>query len=139
MSLLKKAARYFAGKEFCRRAIDERADLSIFKKKPSVRVAVGLVLIAVSYVIGLPAAILVSVIAASRGDTMMAAIAAPLLYGISWLIFMIGVYLAGPEYGRALSRFLARIILEKILGDEVKVHSPVSGENLEKGRTRVSK
>jgi uncharacterized membrane protein YbhN (UPF0104 family) len=123
LSIVKKTALYFARKEFCRKAIEEHADLSIFKKKPSLRIIIGLVLIAFSYVIGLPAAIILSIIAASRGNAMMAAVAAPLLYGISWLVFMIGIYLAGPEYGKALSRWTARVILEKILGDEAKTNS----------------
>jgi hypothetical protein len=128
LSILKKAAHYFARKEFCRKAIEEHADLSIFKEKPSFRIIIGLVLIAFSYVIGLPAAIILSVIAASQGNAIMAAVAAPLLYGVSWLVFMAGIYLAGPEYGKALSRWLARIILEKILGDEVKAPNPLSPE-----------
>jgi hypothetical protein len=128
LSILKKAAHYFARKEFCRKAIEEHADLSIFKEKPSFRIIIGLVLIAFSYVIGLPAAIILSVIAASQGNAIMAAVAAPLLYGVSWLVFMAGIYLAGPEYGKALSRWLARIILEKILGDEVKAPKPLSPE-----------
>jgi hypothetical protein len=131
LSLLKKTAHYFARKEFCRKAIDEHADLSVFKKKPSFRIVIGLILIAFSYIIGLPAAIILSVFAVSQGNTMMAAVAAPLLYGLSWLIFMVGLYLAGPEYGKALGRFTARIILEKILGAEAKVRSPASSEGSE--------
>ncbi|MGA2526886.1 MAG: hypothetical protein ABSF79_09765 [Smithellaceae bacterium] len=120
MSIVKKIALYIARKDFCRKAIAEHANLSIFKKKPSFRVIIGLVLLAFSYAIGLPVAIVLSIIVASRGNALIAAIAAPLLYGISWLIFLVGVYLAGPEYGRALSRWAARVILEKILGDEAK-------------------
>lgn len=123
MNILRKTALYFARKEYCRKAVADNADLRIFKKKPSLRIVIGLILIAVSYVIGLPAAVILSVLAASRGNAMVAAIGAPLLYGISWLMFMAGVYLAGPEYGKALSRWLVRIILEKILGDEIKIIS----------------
>ena len=120
LSIVKKTALYIARKEFCRKAIAEHANLSIFKKKPSFRVIIGLVLLTFSYAIGLPAAIVLSIIVASHGNAIIAAVAAPLLYGISWLIFLVGVYLAGPEYGRALSRWAARVILEKILGDEAK-------------------
>jgi uncharacterized membrane protein YbhN (UPF0104 family) len=120
LSIVKKIALYIARKEFCRKAIAEHANLSVFKKKPSFRIIIGLVLIAFSYLIGLPAAIVLSIIGASQGNAIMAAVAAPLLYGISWLIFLVAMYLAGPEYGRALSRWAARVILEKILGDEAK-------------------
>ena len=117
--------RYFARKSYCRIAIDDHADLSIFKKKPSLRVIIGLILIAASYVIGLPAAVILGIIAASQGNAILAAIAAPLLYGISWVMFMYGIYLAGPEYGRALGRWLVRVILENILGPEAKAPCPL--------------
>jgi hypothetical protein len=120
LSIVKKIALYIARKEFCRKAIAEHANLSVFKKKPSFRIIIGLVLIAVSYVIGLPTAIVLGIIVASQGNAVLAAVAAPLLYGISWLFFLVAMYLTGPEYGRALSRWAARVILEKILGDEAK-------------------
>ena len=44
----------------------------------------------------------------------------PLIYGFSWLLLMLGIYLAGPKYGKALGRWTVRVILEKILGDEAK-------------------
>ena len=118
MTIVKKIALYFARKEFCRKAIAEHANLKIFKKKPSFRITIGLILIAFSYVIGLPAAIILSIIVAKHSNAITATVAASLLYGISWLIFMVAMYLAGPEYGKALSRWAARIILEKILGKE---------------------
>ncbi len=77
-------------------------------------------MIAFSYVIGLPTAIILSIIVAAHSDAITATIAASLLYGISWLIFMVAMYLAGPEYGKALSRWAVRVILEKILKDEEK-------------------
>ena len=120
MSIVKKIALYIARKEFCRKAIAEHANLSVFKKKPSFRVMIGLVLIAFSYIIGLPAAIGFSIIVASQGNAILAAVAAPLLYGISWLIFLVAMYLAGPEYGRALSRWAVRVILEKFSGTRRK-------------------
>ena len=120
---------HLARKEFCRKAIAEHANLAIFKRKPSFRIIVGLILIAFSYVIGLPAAVILSIIVAAKGNAVMAAIAAPVLYGLSWLIFMIGIYLAGPEYGKALSRWIARVTLEKILGDELKTEACSSSDN----------
>jgi hypothetical protein len=120
LSIVKKTALYLARKEFCRKAIAEHANLSVFKKKPSFRVMIGLVLIAFSYAIGLPVAIVLSIMVASQGNAILAAVAAPLLYGISWLIFLVAMYLAGPEYGRALSRWAARVILEKFSGTRRK-------------------
>ena len=120
MSIIKKAALYFARKEFCRNAINEHADLSIFKEKLTATVITGLVLIFFSYLLGIPAVFIVGGIAAWLKSPMFGVVGIPLIYGISWLLLMLGIYLAGPQYGKALSRWAVRIILEKILGDKAK-------------------
>ena len=136
MSIIKKTALYFARKEFCRAAIHEHADLSIFKKKLTATVIIGLILIAFSNLIGLPAVFIIGGIAAWLEKPMLAFIGMPLIYGISWLLFILGVYLAGPKYGKALSRWAARVILEKILGNEAKTIGSVPVENPERTHTK---
>jgi hypothetical protein len=120
LKIIKNTARYFARKEFCRAAIHEHADLSVFEEKLTAGVITGLVLIAVSYPIGLPAVFVVGGIAAWMEKPMIGIIGIPLTYGISWLLFMLGAYLAGPKYGKAFSRWAVRVVLEKILGAEAK-------------------
>jgi len=119
LNIIKKSALYFARKEFCRAAINDHADLSIFKKKLTGTVITGLIIIFISYFLGIPAAFIVGVIAAWLHSPAFGVIGIPLAYGLSWLLLMLGIYLAGPQYGRALSRFVVRVILEKILGNEV--------------------
>jgi hypothetical protein len=136
LSIIKKAARYFARKEFCKAAIVEHADLSVFEVKLSATVITGLVLIAFSYPIGLPAVFIIGGIAAWSGKPMIGVIGIPLTYGISWLLFMLGLYLAGPKYGRAISRWAVRVILEKILGKEAKTIGFVPLENPGKTHTK---
>ncbi len=118
LSIIKKAALYFARKEYCRAAIDEHADLSIFKEKLTATVITGLILIFISYLLGIPAVFIVGAIAAWLKSPAFGVIGIPLIYGISWLLLMLGIYLAGPQYGKALSRWTVRVVLEKILGDE---------------------
>lgn len=136
MSIIKKTALYFARKEFCRAAIHEHADLSIFKEKLTAAVITGLILIAFSYPIGLPAVFIVGGIAAWLEKPMIGFIGIPLTYGISWLLLMLGLYLAGPKYGKALSRWAVRVILEKILGDEAKIIGFVPVENPERTHSK---
>lgn len=126
MSILKKAAHYFARKSYCRKAIEEHADLSAFRERPNLQRVSGLILIAFSYVIGLPAVVALGVIAVKLDEPLIGIIGGPLIYGLSTLIFIIGIKLAGKKYLVALSRWLARIILEKILGDEVKAPCTLS-------------
>jgi uncharacterized membrane protein YbhN (UPF0104 family) len=120
LSIIKKVALYFARKEFCRTAINEHADLNIFKEKLTGTVIIGLVLIFISYLLGIPAVFIVGGIAARLKSPMFGIVGIPLIYGISWLLLMLGIYLAGPQYGKALSRWTVRVVLEKILGDEAK-------------------
>ena len=120
MSVIKKTALYFAKKEFCRAAINEHADLSIFNEKLTASVIIGLILIAFSYLIGIPAVFIVGGIAALLKKPMIGVIGIPLTYGISWLLLMLGLYLTGPKYGKVFGRWAVRVILEKILGGEVK-------------------
>lgn len=120
MSILKKIALYFAKKRFCRCAIQENADLSAFKEKPSLSITVGLSLILFSYVIGLPAVIALGVIAAWLKKPLIGIIGGPLIYAISTLIFIIGIKLAGKKYVVVLLRWLTRVILTKILGEQIQ-------------------
>ena len=136
MSIIKKTALYFARKEFCRAAIHEHADLSIFEKKLTATVIIGLILIAFSNLIGLPAVFIVGGIAAWLEKPMIGFIGIPLTYGISWLLLILGLYLAGPKYGKAFSRWAVRIILEKILGNEAKTIGSVPVENPERSHTK---
>lgn len=120
MDILKKIARYFVRKNFCRAAIDEHADLSAFKEKLTPSIVTGIILIAVSYALGLPTVVAFGAIAASMNKPLIGIIGGALIYGISTLMFIIGIKLAGTKYFVALTRWLTRIILEKILGPEAK-------------------
>jgi hypothetical protein len=132
LNIIKKTALYFAQKEFCRAAINEHADLSVFKEKLSATVITGLVLITISYFIGIPAVFLIGGIAAWLKNPTFGVVGVPLIYGLSWLLFMLGLYLAGPKYGKAFSRWTVRVVLEKILGDEAKSIRPMPQEDSEK-------
>lgn len=136
MSIIKKAALYFARKEFCRNAINEHADLSVFKEELTATVIIGLVLIFFSYLLGIPAVFIVGGIAAWLKSPMFGVVGIPLIYGISWLLLMLGIYLAGPKYGKALSRWAVRIVLEKILGDEINAIRSNPIENPEDNATK---
>ncbi|MBN1470937.1 MAG: hypothetical protein JW925_04085 [Syntrophaceae bacterium] len=120
MNIIKKAALYFARKEFCRAAISECADISVLKEKHTLSVTIGILLIVVSNIIVIPLFFIVGVIAAKLRKPMVGVIGIPLAYGFSWLIMMLGMYLTGPEYAKTLGKYVVRVVLEKILGDEAK-------------------
>jgi len=118
LSILKKTALYFARKEYCRSAILERADLSAIKEKPTPKILVGLGLIAFSYAIGLPAVVAMGVIAVWIKEPLVLVIGGPLIYAVSTIVFIIGIKMAGKKYFQVFSRWLTRVVLEKILGKD---------------------
>ncbi len=83
----------------------------------------GIILIGFSYVIGLPAVIAMGIIAVWMKKPLVAVIGGPLIYAISTIIFIIGIKMVGKTYFQVFSRWLVRVVLEKILGDDVRMLS----------------
>ena len=119
MSIIKKAALHFARKEFCRNAINKRADLTVLRQKHTLSEIIGIFLIVFSFIIVIPSFFIVGLIAADLKKPMIGIIGIPLAYGISLLILILGMYLTGPRYAKALRRWITNVVLEKILGDEI--------------------
>jgi hypothetical protein len=67
----------------------------------------------------IPSFFIVGLIAADLKKPMVGIVGIPLAYGISWLILVIGMYLTGPRYAKALGRRITKLVLEKIIGDEI--------------------
>lgn len=100
---------------FVRRAIEEQADLSDFKEKPSIRVIVGVLLILISSLLGWPAVAVMGVLAVRLEEPLLAVIGAPLIYGFSHLVFLLGMYFSGAKYSLIFFRWLTRATMEKLL------------------------
>ena len=111
--ILKKAA----AARFVKKAIADKADLSPFKERPSPRAMVGIAAIGISYIIGWPAVALLGVISIHLEKPMIAIIGGPLTYGLSHLVFILGMYLAGADYTRIFLRWATRKTMEKLMGN----------------------
>ncbi len=120
MNVIKKVALRCARTRFCKAAIEERADLKAMRHKPTIKMMVGLGFIAFSYLIGLPAVIALGVIAVWTREPLVGIVGGPLIYGISTIMFIIGMKLAGTRYFHVITRWLARIVLEKILREDIR-------------------
>ena len=114
MNIIKK----FAETRYVRSAIEDKADLSAFKKKPSVRVVFGISTIAFSYVIGWPAVAVLGALSVYLEKPLIVAIGGPLIYGLSHLVFILGMYLAGADYTRIFLRWATRVTVEKFMQKE---------------------
>ena len=129
MNIIKKTALYLARKKYCKTAIEDRANLTAIQDKPTPSMIVGLIMIAFSYVIGLPAVIALGVIAVWMKDKRIVLIGGPLIYAISTILFIIGIKMAGKKYFQVFSRWVVRVVLEKILGNDVRTLSEPGSDN----------
>ena len=128
--MIKNIARYFARKKYCQAAIITRADLKAFQETPTLPVVMGILMIVVSYVIGLPTVFFLAMIAVSIKKPLIGIVGGPFVYALSMVVFIVGVKMAGLKHIKALFAWATRIVLEKILGDdEVKKIAFLSQES----------
>ena len=99
--------------KYVRTAIEDKADLSAFKEKPSIRVIFGVSAICFSYIIGWPAIGVLGALAIYLDRPWLIAIGGPLVYGLSHLVFLLGMYLAGYNYTKIFLRWATRVAVEK--------------------------
>ena len=100
---------------YVRSAIRDKADLSAFKKKPSFRELLGVSAIGISYIICWPAISGLGALSVYLKQPLLIAIGGPLLYALSHLVFLAGMYLAGAEYSKIFLRWAMRVAIEKLM------------------------
>ena len=98
---------------YVRSALRDKADLSAFKEKPSIRTILGVSAIGFSYIIGWPAISALGALAVYLNRPWLIVIGGPLLYGLSHLVFLLGMYLAGANYTKIFLRWATRMAVEK--------------------------
>jgi hypothetical protein len=108
--------RWLRQRGFVQRALATPPD-PLFRQRPSPRIVAGLVLLGASYLVAWPAIAVLGAIAAWLGRPKLL-LGAPVLYGLSWLIFAVGLALIGSKSmvaGRALGVTLVRKLAERFL------------------------
>lgn len=116
MGLSRWIARRVARTRFARRAIEEKADLSAFKEKPSTKLLVGVFLIGISFVVCWPCIALCGILAVYFEEPLIIVIGGPAFYAFSWLVWSVGMLLTGVEnvrYGGLFLRWVARRFVER--------------------------
>ena len=111
MNIIKRIAET----NFVRSAMADKADLSAFKKKPTLRVLLGVTAIGSSYLVGWPAIAALGAFSIYVDQPLLIVIGGPLLYGLSHLVFIGGMYLAGAKYTRIFLRWATRVTMEKLM------------------------
>jgi hypothetical protein len=115
LNLIKKIAKRAAKTKFASKAINDRADLSAFKQKPSARFFLGIFLMGISHIMGLPGVGLLGGLSVYWHQPLIILIGGPLLFGLAHLVFLAGMYLAGGRYTMVFLRWATRLTLEKLM------------------------
>jgi hypothetical protein len=116
LSVINAIAKRIEATAWMRNATDNSDSLHVFREKPAIRVYAGMGLILISYVIGWPAVAILGLLAFHTGEPLTLAIGGPLTYGLSHLVFLVGLYMAGKRYVTALSQWAARKTLARLSG-----------------------
>ena len=115
--LQKQAARWanrLLDRPFVATAVAEKADLAPFKERPSLRIIAGLVIIGLSFLLGWPAVAGIGAVAVKMQQPWIVVVGGPLVYGLSHLVFILGMYLCGAKYSMIFLRWLTRKGVEQL-------------------------
>ena len=105
--------KWIAQTEFVRTSIEEKADLSAFDGRPTVRTISGLILMGFSYIIAWPTISVLGVLSVHFRKPSLIVLGGPVLYGLSHLVFTVGMWLAGVEYAKAFLQWATRVAIER--------------------------
>lgn len=121
MAFFQRTGLWLSRTKYGARVLEERSDLSAFKRPVTVRLVVGVACIALSFLVGgWPTIALIGIVAGYLGEPLVFVIGGPGAYGLSWLIYLAGIYLAGKEsihYGNIFFRWCFRVLITKMIGD----------------------
>jgi len=112
----RKITGYLTERKFIIEILENPTDLSEFKERPTARLIFGLILMGLSYVIGWPAVAVLSVLAVWFRKPMIAVIGCLTTYGLSYVVFIVGAWLArAPHYLGILGKYTMQNFLKNLL------------------------
>ncbi|MFH2130720.1 MAG: hypothetical protein ABIK68_10140 [bacterium] len=109
MILFKRFRSWLVRTRVLQRALAEPADLSLFKAKPSAWFILGMSLVGVSYLMAWPLITGLGIAAYFLSWPALFLIGSPIAYGLSHLVFLAGMAIAGKDsfkYIQAFNRWL---------------------------------
>ena len=113
-----KLAVYLKGKPWIQNLMYPPADLSEFKERPTPRLIAGLILMALSFLMGWPAIAALSFLAVWWQEPLIIVIGGPTAYALSCVVFFIGAWMArAPHYLNTLTRYTMQSFLKNMLAE----------------------
>ncbi len=113
MSLVRSLARRLAQTKFGQKSLSNPDGLSVLKQQPGKRVYAGLVLMAMSFLLGLPALAFLSYLSVKLSKPMTIAVGGPVVIILVHIMFGVGVYLAGQNYASKALQWATKRVLQK--------------------------
>ena len=113
VSLIRSLACRIARTKFGQKSLSNPDRLSILKQQPGKRVYVGLVLMAISFLLGLPALAFLSYLSVKLSKPMTIAVGGPVVIILVHIVFGLGVYLAGQNYASKVLQWATKRFLQK--------------------------
>ena len=113
VSLLRSFARKLEQTKFGQKSLTKPNGLSTLKQKPGMRAYVGLVLMAMSFLIGLPALAFLSYLTVKLSKPMTIAVGGPVVILLVHIMFGVGVYLAGQNFASEVLQWATKRFLQK--------------------------
>jgi hypothetical protein len=98
---------------FGQKSLSNQDGLSVLKQQPGKRVFIGLVLMAVSFLLGLPALAFLSYLSVKLSKPMTIAVGGPAVIILVHIVFGVGVYLAGQNYALKVLQWATKRFLQK--------------------------
>lgn len=113
----KKVAKYLSRKKYVIEMRERPVDLSEFKNRPTPRLISGLILMALSYLIGWPAVAALTAIAVWLQEPLIAIIGCPTTYALSYMVFILGAWLSrAPHYMGLLAKYAVQSFFNGVMG-----------------------
>ncbi len=113
MPLLRSFARRLARTRFGQKSLAQADGLSVLKQQPGTRVCVGLGLMALSFLTGLPALAFLSYLSVKLSKPMTIAVGGPVVILLVHIMFGVGVYMAGQNYAVTVLHWATKRFLQK--------------------------
>ncbi len=112
----KNIGQYLAEKKYIKKILEEPADLSEFKEPLTARLIIGLILIALSFLLGWPLIAFLGILAVWVREPLLVIIGGPAAYALSCVVFIFGAWLSRtPHYLGILTRYAIQVFFRKLL------------------------
>jgi len=113
MAPLTSLSRRLTRTHFGQKALAQPDGLGFLKQKPTPRVYVGLGLVALSYLIGLPTLALLGYLALKLSMPMIIAVGGPVFFVLVHVVTGVGAYLAGRNYTKELLLWVTKRFMQR--------------------------